>query len=204
MAVNTALVVYANGSPIDVLRSYPVLDKPATRDLVERLFPGSTVEEIGDQLLLDALDPPQDVAYIGCFNNLDLVCGWGAVADRPSQLGDDVRHAADRDDVYLLAMHGDADWCMYGTWERDQLTRAYSVCPDPGVMEDIGAYLPFEQPFHDEDGPTDPMALGQAALRTFLGFSIGERETIDGVDPELIPMVGYRVTKPVDEETGIP
>src|SRR3954451_11465174 len=34
MAVNTTMVVYADGSPADVLRSYPVLDKPATRGLV--------------------------------------------------------------------------------------------------------------------------------------------------------------------------
>lgn len=207
MAANTALLVYADSSPIDVLRSYPVLDKPATRALVERLFPGAVIEEAGDVLLADALDPPEDIVYVGCFNNLDVVCGWGLVADRPSQLREDVRHASDRRAVHLVAMHGDADWCMYGTWEHDQPVRAFSACPDPGVLEDLGDHLAFEEPFlstgtADAGLAFDPDELGKAALRHFFGFSVdGEHSERDDVDPELIPMVGYRVQK-ADDPTG--
>ena len=43
MSANSALIVYADSNPKDVLRAYPVLDKPATRDLAERLFPGARV-----------------------------------------------------------------------------------------------------------------------------------------------------------------
>lgn len=210
MAANTALLVYADAGPIDVLRSYPVLDKPATRGLVERLFPGAVVEEAGDVLLVDALDPPADIAYVGCFNNLDVVCGWSVVADRPSQLSEEVRHASERRAVQLVAMHGDADWCMYGAWEHGELTRAFSACPDPGVMEDIGDRLPFEEPFLSAgaDGAGlgfDPDELGKAALRHFFGFSLDGDGGIDDVDPELIPMVGYRVVTadvPASEDGG--
>jgi hypothetical protein len=210
MAANTALLVFADASPIDVLRSYPVLDKAATRVLVERLFPGAVVEEAGDVLLADALDPPEDVAYVGCFNNLDVVCGWSVVADRPSQLSEDVRNASQRRAVRLVAMHGDADWCMYGVWEHDELTRAFSACPDPGVMEDVGERLPFEEPFLSTGAagagpaglPFDPDELGKAALRHFFGFSVDGNGGIDDVDPEVIPMVGYHIVKPENARTS--
>ena len=90
MSANSALIVYSDSSPKDVLRAYPVLDKAATRSLAEKLFPGAQIDEIGDELLADALDPPEHVAYLGCFPGLDLVCAWKIMPDRPSQLDETV------------------------------------------------------------------------------------------------------------------
>jgi hypothetical protein len=203
MGANSAMLVYVDSSALDVLRSYPILDKPATRALAERLFPDATIEEIGDELLVDAVNPPDDLAYIGCFPNLDLVCSWRLMPDRPSKVEQFLLAATDRRVVQLLAVHGDADWCTYGVWQDGELTRGLSVCPDPGVIEDIGEHLSFERPFWAGEHPAEdegytlpfhPLELGEAALRTLFGIVLDGGENLDDVDPELIPVVGYRIT----------
>jgi hypothetical protein len=195
MATDSAIVMYADGNPVDVLRAYPVLDKPATRVLAERLFPGAGLEEIGDQLLADALNPPEHVAYIGCFPGLDLVCCWAIMPDRPSQLDPAVRGATERAGVFLHALHTDAGWCSFGIWQGGTLVRACSVCPDgvaggSGVLEDEGEHLAFEREVWSEG----PVALGQAALRALVGITLPADDPVDDVDAEAIPVVGYRVT----------
>jgi hypothetical protein len=190
VALNDTLVAFSDGNPIDVLRSYPVLNKPATRALVERLFPGAGIEEIGDELLVDALDPPADVVCVGCFPGLDLVCGWGLTPRRPSELDPVVLAANDRRNVYLHAAHSDAGWCSYGIWRDGTRVRALSLCADPDVLEDEGERLPFEQP----DADADPGELSCASMQALFGFACDDHERLDDVDPELIPVVAYRVT----------
>lgn len=192
MAINDTLVVFCDGNPVDVLRSCPVLDKPATRALAERLFPGAAVEEIGDELLVDALDPPAEVAYVGCFAGLDLVCSWGLTPQRPSELDPAVLAAAERRNVYLHAVHGDAGWCSYGVWRDGALVRARSVCADPAVTEDQGEPLPFEPGEAGERA--EPEDLGCSAMHALFGFACDDVERLDDVDPELIPVVAYRVS----------
>ncbi|WP_433609455.1 DUF6928 family protein [Dactylosporangium sp. CA-139114] len=188
MVLNDTLVAFADGNPIDVLRSCPVLDKPATRALVERLFPGATIEEIGDELLVDALNPPADVVCVGCFSGLDLVCSWGLTPRRPSELDPVVLAASERRNVYLHAAHSDAGWCSYGVWRDGSRVRALSVCADPAVAEDEGERLGFEQP------GTDPCELSCASMQGLFGFACDDHERMDDVDPELIPVVAYRVS----------
>lgn len=186
MVLNDTLVAFADGNPIDVLRAYPVLDKPATRTLVERLFPGATLEEIGDELLVDALNPPADVVYVGCFTGLDLVCSWRLTPQRPSELDPVVLAATERPNVYLHAAHSDAAWCSYGVWRDGTRLRAMSVCAHPGVLEDEGERLPFEA----ADEPDD---LSCRSMQALFGFSCDDGDRIHDVDPELIPVVAYRV-----------
>lgn len=188
VAFNDTLVVYSDGNPIDVLRAYPVLDKPATRLLAARLFPGAALEEIGDELLADALNPPQDVAYVGSYTGLDLVCSWRLTPQRPSELAPAVLAAGNRRQVLLHASHTDAEWCSFGVWRDGALLRSLSVCADPGVLEDMGDKLPFE------GGGEDPVELGDRALQALVGFSCAGHDRLDDVDPELIPVVAYRIT----------
>lgn len=210
MATDSAIVVYADGIPADVLRAYPVLDKPATRALAERLFPGAELEEVGDQLLADALNPPERVAYVGCFQGLDVVCSWTIMPDRPSLLDPAILAATGRPNAYLHAVHADAGWCAFGVWQAGVLVRACSVGPDSassdrassdrassggGLLEDLGDHLPFERDFWGDGRLTEaPYALGQAALHALLGIALPTDGHLDDVDPELIPVVGYRVT----------
>ncbi|GAA3223022.1 DUF6928 family protein [Dactylosporangium siamense] len=187
MAFNDTLVVWSDGNPIDVLRACPVLDKPATRVLAGRLFPGAAVREIGDELLADALNPPQHVVYVGCFAGLDLVCSWTLTPQRPSELHPAVLAATGRRQVLLHAAHGDAEWCAFGVWRDGALLRSLSVCANPGVLEDLGEPLPFET----ADRPAE---LGDRALQALIGFSRAGHDRLDDVDPELIPVVAYRVS----------
>lgn len=189
VALNDTLMIFSDGNPVDVLRSYPVLDKPATRALAERLFPGATVEEIGDDLLIDALNPPADTVYVGCFAGLDLVCSWRLTPDRPSQLDPVVLAATERRNVYLHAAHSDAEWCSFGVWQDGTRVRALSVRADPGVMEDEGEPLGFESAAREHPGE-----LGCAAMQALFGFACDDHDRLDDVDPELIPVVAYRVS----------
>jgi hypothetical protein len=178
-----------------------VLDKPATRALAERLFPGADLAEIGDQLLADALNPPEQVAYVGCFPGLDLVCGWTIMPDRPSLLDPAVLAATERSNAYLHAVHADADWCSFGVWRDGVLVRACSAGPDDGLLEDLGDHLAFERDFWGDGRLTAaPFALGQAALHALFGIALPADQHIDDVDPELIPVVGYRITTPAVPE----
>ncbi|GAA3451009.1 DUF6928 family protein [Dactylosporangium matsuzakiense] len=190
MALNDTLVAFSDGNPIDVLRSYPVLDKPATRALVERLFPGAEIEEIGDELLVDALNPPADVVCIGCFPGLELVCSWGLTPKRPSELDPVVFTATDRRNVYLHAAHSDAGWCSYGVWRDGSRVRARSISADPTVSEDEGTHLPFERPGEE----SDPGEQSCASMQALFGFACDDHNRMDDVDPELIPVVAYRIT----------
>src|SRR3569833_3393043 len=152
MATNSAMVVFSDGSPLDALRAYPVLDKPATRALAERLFPGATIEEAGDQLLVDALDPPENVAYVGCYPGVDLVCCWGFMPDRPSQLGEAILgEGGERRNVYLYGLHGDADWCSFGFCEDNKHKHTQNNNTNPNNNEDVGDHLGFEEQYWYRD-----------------------------------------------------
>ena len=187
MRTNSAIVMYVDVNPADVLRAYPVLDKPATRGLAERLFPDQPIAEIGDLLLADAFNPPQDIAYVGCFPGIDLVCSWGVMPDRPSLLAAELLGVTARRRCYLHAMHSDAAWCAFGVWHDGTLVRSLSVGREPGVLENIGEPMTFEAA-HD-----DPLELGCAALHALFGIAADGPENLDDVDPELIPVVGYRI-----------
>jgi hypothetical protein len=205
MATDSAIVVFADGKPTDVLRAYPVLDKPATRALAERLFPGAELEEVGDQLLADVLSPPEHVAYVGCFPGLDLVCSWTIMPDRPSLLDPALLTATERPNAYLHAVHGDAGWCAFGVWQNGVLVRACSAGPDDGLLEDLGERLGFERDFWDDGRLTEaPYALGQAALHGLFGIGLPADGHLDDVDPELIPVVGYRVTTRDESLAAVP
>jgi hypothetical protein len=191
MARRTAIVVYAEGSVVDVLRAAPILDRAATRELVVRLFPGADVEECGDALLIDGVDPPDGVVYAGAFPGVEIICSRLLVAERPSILA--ARIGADGSDrtVLVHAMGGSDEWCAFAAWERGQLVRAVSVLAGGRLVENVGEPLSFEGAYWAGECGLD--GYGERALRAFFGFALHEAEHLDDVDPEVIPLVGYRV-----------
>jgi hypothetical protein len=205
MGTGTAVVMYADTNAVDVLRAAPILDRTGTLAVVQRLFPEQDVAEIGNALLAEAVNPAEDVVYVGCFPGLEIVCGWQMVTERPSDAAKHILSGPERRTVYLHAMHTVVDWCAFGLWTDGQLIRALSVSPGSGVVEDIGDRLPFEEPYwagEREGCPADdghhplsfhPVALAKAALHAFFGFRLNGDDSLDDVDPEIIPLVGYRI-----------
>jgi hypothetical protein len=219
--LKTAIVVFGDVDVVDELRSAPVLDRAATGALVRRLFSDRSVAEAGDVLLIDGLDPPGDMVYAGSFPGVDIVCSWHLVDDRPSTAPPILRPREDdpsgptasppagsgpdgagrRRRVMLHAMDDGADWCALGVWVDGTLVRALSVARDRGVLEDVGERMPFEEPYwsgdcspgHNYPLPFRPAEFAVRALKEFFGFELNGASDNDDVDPEVIPLVGYRV-----------
>lgn len=184
-------MAYTDTTVLDVLRAAPVLDREATRALVARLFPDREIEPAGDELLHHARNPAEDVAYVGCFPGLDLVCSWQLVAERPSDAERRILAGPPRRSVLLHAMHGAVEWCAFGLWVDGRLVRGVSTSPG-GVAEDVGERLPFEASARDGDG-TGPCDWGEQALQKYFGFRCDAESGVDDVDPEVVPLVGYRI-----------
>jgi hypothetical protein len=193
VGARTAIVAYGEDDVQHVLRAAPVLDRPATAKLVRKVFPDNRIDDAGDALLIDALNPPKDIAYIGCFPDLDLVCSWLLVGDRPSELAKRCLWAASGPNVYLHNLDG-VDWLAFAHWSDGELVRSLCLAPKDGITENVGDPLPFEAPFWASDHRVTPLELGEEALHAFFGFRLDGMRSVDDVDPEVIPLVGYRIS----------
>ncbi len=175
-----------------VLRAAPVLDRTGTMELVRKTFPEAQIDGAGDALLADSLDPADGMAYVGCFPDLDLVCSWLLMGERPSEAVNG-RRSPQRPHTYLHSLDLATKWCAFAVWCDGNLVRSLSVSPRR-VYEDLGDPLPFEAPFRSGKREPDPVALGEEALYAFFGFRLEPADTVDDVDPEVIPLVGYRIS----------
>jgi hypothetical protein len=206
MRLRTAMVVYADDEVVHALRAAPVLDRPATRDLVGRLFAGQQLQEIGAALLVDGVNPPDDVVYAGSFGTVDIVCSWRLVDGAPSARAGDLLAATRRRSMYLHVVRCDGEDCAFALWRDGVLLRSLRVAPDCAVPEESGERLPFEQAYwqsSDRAAEHRPVDLGRRALHELFGFVRAGDGKVDGVDPEVIPLVGYRVSAAVSA-TGCP
>ena len=203
MGAKTWMLVYAKGNVGEVLKSRPRLDRDASLDLAQSLFPKEKFEPIGDGALSYTC-PPRKELYVGCFPEVSIVAAKEFGIDYPSRLPEPFIAAGGDATVYLHAMHSVVDWFAYAKWTNGRLVRSLSVSPDSGVMEDIGAKLLFEAPFwsgqhpvivDEEDDyplPFHPLELGEAALRDLFGYQL--EGPIDPAlpDPDTIPLVKYK------------
>lgn len=208
MGAKTWMLVYSNGNAMDLLKSNPVLDRPATALLAGQLFPTDKLEPIGGSDLYST-SPPDSEVVIGCFPGLSIVAANEFGIDRPSRLPPIFFDNAPHPVMQLHAMHSAVDWFAFAVWRDGQLQRSLSLAPDEGIMEDIGPRLAFEEPYwsgqfpssdpEDEDDEEDPypfvfhpLELGEAALREFFGYQL--EGTIDAtlLDPGRIPLIRYR------------
>ncbi|MDT7785239.1 MAG: hypothetical protein QOF58_3658 [Pseudonocardiales bacterium] len=208
MGAKDWMLFYASDDVSKVLRSSPEIDREATSALVSRLYPSHDIRPMADGSLYDA-NPPEGEVYAAVFPGLSIVCTWDAAGDAPTELDPRfVREAAGRT-LYLHAMHSVVDFFAYAIWSPDgSVRRAFSLSPDSGVIEDVGAPLPFEEKYlagdreflesldEDDEYPFrfHPLDLAEAALRSLFGFNF-EGVYEDG-DPNLeeIVLAGYAVT----------
>jgi hypothetical protein len=112
--------------------------------------------------------------------------------------------------IQLHAMHSVVDWLAFAVWKNGELERSLSLSPDSGVLEDIGKKLAFEMPYWNGEFPAldpeeneddypfrfHPLDLGEAALREFFGYVLEGAVDSTLIEPENLPLLGFRRTKP--------
>lgn len=207
MGAKTALLVYTDGSPADLLRRPPAPDRDRTRALVAATQPGWTGRGGSAGSLSDDLYPPDGLVYAGSFPGIDVLCDQQVMVDRPSQLPAHLREPGAGRRMILHVMHSVNDWFAYAVWQDGVLLRSLSLGPDSGVVEDIGTPLPFETPFWAGEHavipvgparssyplPFHPLDLGEAALRELVGFVIEGRPMDTDIDADAVELTGFEV-----------
>lgn len=204
MGAKTWMLVYSKGSPVEILRSNPVLDQAATSEFAKKLFPSEkiTPSRDGD---LSFTCPADDELVVGCFPGLIIVAAKEFGIDVPSQLPAKFIDACPGHSVYLHAMHSTVDWFAYAVWKGGKLQRSLSLSPDSGILEDTGDRLPFEVPYwngehpaldpeEDDDDyplPFHPLELGEAALLALFGYQLEGFMAPSQLEPETIPLMQF-------------
>lgn len=210
MGAKTWMLVYADGDAREALRARPALDREASLKLAAALFPGEVLKPQARKGDLSATNPPDDELVIGCFPGLAIVASIECAQDCPSKLPARFLAARPSRHVYLHAMHSVVDWFAYAHWQEGRLVRSLSVSPDNGEIENIGTPMPFEEPYWrgehpavepDEDPssyplPFHPLELGEAALRSLLGYQLEGWVDPSLLEPESIPLMRLTRVKP--------
>jgi hypothetical protein len=208
VGAKTWMLVYSNGSAKTALGTLPVLDREASVELANRLFPSEKLESLPDGTL-SFTNPPDDELVVGSVSGVSIVAAKEFAIDRPSQLPAVFLLQAPPGITYLHAMHSVVDWFAFAVWENGKLLRSLSLSPDSGIVEDIGDRLPFEEPFwagkhpaidpdEEEDDypfPFHPLELGEAALAEFFGYQLEGFVDPSLLEPEQIPLLRFKRTK---------
>src|SRR5215472_1769342 len=207
VGAKTALLVYTDQHPADLLRQRPELDRDATSALVAATHPGWTGTASSTESLPDCVYPPDGVVYAGSFPGIDVLCDQQVMVDRPSsELAGHLLAPGTGRKTILHVMHSVVDWFGYAIWEDGALLRSLSVAPDAGIVEDIGPPLPFEAPFWAGEHPATaapsrsayplpfhPLDLGEAALRDLLGFVTEDQPLDSDIDASAVHLAGFEV-----------
>ncbi|MFI6369242.1 DUF6928 family protein [Nocardia sp. NPDC050630] len=198
MGAKTAMLVHSDQDPITVLRSEPALDRDAADEAVTQLFPGRSIEAVEDGLLGELAFPAEGLVYIGCFPGVRIVYSAEVSTHRPSTLPLYLLDPKPGRRVFAHSMFSMTDSLAFAVWEDHTLIRSLSLSPDDGVREDIGKPLPFEQPYWDGHHPVEdyplpfhPLALGEEALRAFIGYTLEGSAHPDEERALEIPLCGF-------------
>jgi hypothetical protein len=208
MGAKTWMLVIADGDAREALAGQPTLDRDASRALAEALFPGESLELIGEGDL-SYTNPPDPLMFIGCFPGIAVIAASEFAIDHPSQLPGRFLDIAGKRRITLHAMHSVVDWFAFAVWEDGRLIRSLSLSPDSGILEDIGEPLPFEAPYwaeqqraaksdkEDDEGddayplPFHPLELGEEVLLARFGYQL-EGGGVANVDPSSIPLLHFQ------------
>jgi hypothetical protein len=209
MGAKTWMLVYADGSVPQQLRSHPELDRSASESIANRLFPKETLTRLEDGDL-SFTSPPDNELLVGAFAGATILAAAEFAGDKPSALPSAFVEESRERSLYLHAMHSVVDFFAYGVWQDRKLQRALSLSPDSGIIENIGVALPFEEPYwagsHPAIDPAEadeidypflfhPLDLGEAALAAMFGYHL-EGPVEDGlIKPESIPLARFRRSK---------
>lgn len=208
MGAKTWMLVYSDGDQKEVLRSKPKLDRDATVAFASRLFPDEKLKLLEDGNLSSTC-PPDNELVVGCFPGVRIVAGKEFAINYPSKLPAHFLDCAGHQNLYLHAMHSVVDWFAYAIWNDGDLRRSLSLSPDYGLLEDIGARMPFEDPYwagaHADIDPDQgdisypfvfhPLELGEAALLDLFGYQLEGTSGAPQLDPENITLMRFKRSK---------
>ncbi|MFF9065110.1 DUF6928 family protein [Streptomyces sp. NPDC014891] len=208
MGAKTALLAYADGGVASALKAAGEPTVEDTAALIAPVFPGCRAEPTEGEVLGEATYPPDGLTYAASLQGVDLVCDRRLMLDRPSGLPAHLLEAAAGRRVILHALHSVSDWLAFAVWEDGRLIRSLSLSPNGGIAENIGDPFPFEMPYWAGDRPVEfdpewgeepyalpfhPLELGNEALRACFGFLLEGRPAPDDVDPDGVPLLGFRL-----------
>jgi hypothetical protein len=208
MGAKTWMLIYSKVVPREILKANPVLDRDATISFAKKLFPSDRLEPLEDGNLSFTC-PPNNELVVGCFPGISIIAAKEFGIDYPSKLPDYFVEASLGQAVYLHAMHSVVDWFAYAIWKNGKLQRSLSLSPDSGILEEIGARPPFEEPYwagkypavdpeeEDDDYPFafHPLELGEAALLEYFGYQLEGMVDSTQLDPENVPMMRFKRVK---------
>lgn len=202
MGAKTCLLCHVQGDARRILANGPILDEATTTGLVAALYPETRFAaprpaDLSNTYVTDG------TVVAGCFPGLRILATSDVAIEHPSELP--AKFIAASGTTIVHAMHSVVDWCAFALLEDGVLRRSFSVSPDTGVIEDIGARLEFEIPFwngahpaidpaEDEDTyplPFHPLELGEAALREFFGFQLEGYLDPALLEPERVSMLHF-------------
>ena len=208
MGAKTWMLAYSDGDASKALLGNPELDREASLELADRLFPGDTHLPLEDETLTFAC-PPRNELLVGCYPGISIVAADEFGIDFPSKLDSRFVDYGRTGTVTLHAMHSVVDWFAFARWEQGSLVRALSISPDSGVIEDIGTKMDFEISYwngehsadddDDELDPEDkyplpfhPLDLGEQAVRSLFGYMLEGFVDPALVDSESIKLMRFK------------
>ena len=211
MGAKTWMMVYSDGNVASSLKQNSELDRGKTVEFVKKLFPQENLESIEDGDL-SYTSPPDDIIYAGYFSGVFIVAAKEFAIDLPSQLSASFINKTYGNTIQLHAMHSVVDWLAFAVWKNGKLERSLSLSPDSGILEDIGEKLSFEIPYWSGEYPAidpedeeegdeypfkfHPLDLGEASLRDFFGYVLEGVVDSSLIEPEEIPLLSFKRTKP--------
>jgi len=213
MGAKTGMLIFSDGDAPAALRGAQSVDDSATADLLRRMHPGARVEPDDGMPLGEATYPPDGVCYAASFAGVSVVCDRRLMGHRPTLLPRHLLDADGRTRVFFHAMHSVSDALTFAVWENGELVRSLSLSPDSGIVENLGAPYAFEAPYWAGQHPVEPdpewgddqppyplafhpLELGEEALRAFAGFVLEGYPLPGDVDPDAVPLNGYRIIRP--------
>jgi hypothetical protein len=216
MGAKTALLAFAEGDIRPALLGATRSGRAETEALVRQVHPGYVVTPADGGMLLDCIDPEDDLTYATALAGAELICDQRLVLDRPSELPEHLRKAGAGRRIIMHGMHSGVDWLAFAVWEDGVLVRSLSLWPGGGVQENLGEPYDFELPYWAGEHPVRPvpgwpnqgpyplpfhlLELGEEALRALFGFAIEGSPHPDDIDASSVSLHGFQVTDPSGRE----
>lgn len=207
MGAKTWMLVYSNGAIPNLWSKGLKINRESSTKIIKTLFSTKQYSAIEDGNLYYT-NPPKDVIYAADLGELIILATDEIAIDNPSKISQRFIDFSEYKYLYLFAMHSVVDWFAFAVWENKKLIRSLSISPDNGVIEDYGNRFPFEQdywkgeyPVTDSESedtyplPFHPLDFGESALLKLMGFQYEGIENLNRIDPETIPLVGFKEKK---------